>query len=740
MEELETQEVQSEADAMEAQQLRIEALAENLLKKRKLAMEHRANSGVEARWVEDGEIYNEGVETSNRFGVTEYATGVAPIRQNSPTRSMVCANIVRGRCETAEGRFFDVAFPTDGRNWNLDVTPVPEIAQALEDHRPAMQSGAPITDDAGQPVVMRDIAIDLKDRAEKAMQGMETAIDDQLSECDYNSESRKVISEAIKLGAGVLKGPQVIKEVNKSWKRQPGPDGVEAFILEMVEKHTPTSKWVSCWNVYPSPDCTDNIQKASYVWERDEMLARDIRALIGLPGYNEEIIKEILEEQPKRIVCNPHKSGRYKAGINQLDPGAPYETWEYHGDVDREDLEALGCECDDSMTQYRAVVLFINDRPVKADLSLLDTGDLPYDFFVWSRVAGSPWGIGICRQMYWWQRIIRGALRMMMDNAADSSGANIVVSDTIEPLDGQWVMTGKKLWRIRDGVPVEDVRKAFSHFQLQNNQNQLQAIIDLALRFVDLETVVPAIFQGEAQEAPETLGATNIMVNSANIAFRMRLKHWDDYVTKPHIRRYYDWNMQYNKDETIKGDYNVIPIGATSLYEQDQHAQRLAQIFALKGDPDVNKRVDWGKAIEQLFRAQHLDVLKPEDEIKEEDPQQPPPDPALQIAQMKAQAEMQLAQLKQQSDMAELQYKAAEAQKEREHQSAMKQMEVQMLMLKLSNDKGISLDSIKAVLAGKAMDLNVQKELAYNAGKAKQVATPAVEPPQKAPAGQAFQQ
>jgi hypothetical protein len=172
--------------------------------------------------------------------------------------------------------------------------------------------------------------------------------------------------------------------VQKSWKRQE-VDGIEVHVLEMVEKHVPSSHYVSCWNVYPSPDCTDNIQKASYIWERDEMLARDIRALVGLPGYNEDILHEVLEEEPKRVVCNQTKSGRYRAGINQLDPGAPYESWEYHGDVDRDDLLALGCECGDDMPTYRSCVLFINDRPVKADLSIIDTGDLPFDFFVWCK-------------------------------------------------------------------------------------------------------------------------------------------------------------------------------------------------------------------------------------------------------------------------------------------------------------------------------------------------------------------
>jgi hypothetical protein len=37
------------------------------------------------------------------------------------------------------------------------------------------------------------------------------------------------------------------------------------------------------------------------------------------------------------------------------------------------------------------------------------------------------------------------------------------------------------------------------------------------------------------------------------------------------------------------------------------------------------------------------------------------------------------------------------------------------------------------------MDWNVQKELAYKVGKAKEVATPAIEPIGEAPDGQAFQ-
>ena len=56
----------------------------------------------------------------------------------------------------------------------------------------------------------------------------------------------------------------------------------------------------------------------------------------------------------------------------------------------------------------------------------------------------------------------------------------------------------------------------------------------------------------------ETLGATNIMVDSNNVTLRSRVKLWDDNITIPHLTRYYDYNMQYHKDDSIKGDFKVV--------------------------------------------------------------------------------------------------------------------------------------------------------------------------------------
>ena len=57
-------------------------------------------------------------------------------------------------------------------------------------------------------------------------------------------------------------------------------------------------------------------------------------------------------------------------------------------------------------------------------------------------------------------------------------------------------------------------------------------------------------------------------------------------------------------------------------------------------------------------------------------------------------------------------------------------------MMKISNDRNMSIDSIKAALASDTMKLQTQKELSVVKGP--QVTTPPTEPAGRAPNGQAF--
>lgn len=743
------QEDKTKEDTEAGRLQQIQNLAESLLKKRDEAVAGRATSGIERRWREDEKAFDGLDETNTNPGMIDYATGEAYHKgETGPKRSKVVVNIIRGKCEVAEGRFADIQLPVDDRNWGLKVTPVPELVKALKNDSFAIDgNGQHIEKPDKSKVTISDVAKMEKEEAKTKMLGMENEIDDQLTECGFNGENRKCVKDAVRLGTAILKGPSVVKQLRKTWIPKTDNE-TTVHVLELVEEFKPASKRIDPWKVFPDPYCGEDIKRAAYIWEFDTVLPREVRDLIKVEGYLTDQIIKVLREDPKRTSSQYIEKKGYSTQHSTVDKGGAYEKWEYHGDVNREDLEALGCDCEefnDSMESLSACVVFINDRPVKVMLNTLDTGDMPYDFFQWTAVAGSPFGIGVTRAMIWQARIIIAAWRAMMDNAGDSAGANVVLGYGIEPVDGDWVLTGKKLWR---GTEEEmDINKAFAQFQVKSNQAELQQIIELALKFVDMETSMPMLFQGEKAEAPETLGATNIMVDSNNVSLRSRVKLWDDQITRPHITRYYHWNMQYNEKTDIKGDYNVDARGTSVLLAKDQQAESITDILQLRSDPKIGYMIDWQKAIKQLLAARRLDVMLSDDEIKKKEDElkeNPPKDPRIQgnvdVATIRVEGDMQKAEMAHKLEIEKLNLQRENLLIEIDSNAALKQMDHNIAMMAMSEKTGISLEQIKADLSKEAAKINLQRELSTEKGKAEQVVAPVSEPPQRAAPGRAFQE
>ena len=768
----------------------LQALADSILRRRDEAVEARAASGVERRWREDQALFDGLDPQLMRTDMIDYATQEAPlVDEGAPQRSRVIVNICRGKCETAEGRFADIMLPTDENNWGIKPTPDPTLADALEDHRPVMhtQTGQPLGIDGqplqpGQePLKMSDVARNEKKEAEKRAKKMEAEINDQLTECGFNGEERKMISYAVRLGTGILKGPNVVKTIKKVWM-QKGAAGQEEqpeiqtgehpleFALEIVEELRPASKAINPWCVYPDPHCGENIKKANYIFERSEITPRELRNLLNVPGYFNTEIKKILNEEPIHTTTACKKEdGKFATKKDFYEKGSSYEKWEYYGDLNRDDLQALDIDIPPGdIPSISACVVFVNDHPIKVMLNPLDSGDLPYDFFQWTTVSGSPWGIGIPRMLQWQQRVITAAWRAMMDNAGDSAGANVIIGSGVQPVDGRWEITGKKLWQATGDI--DDVRSAFIQFQLANNQPELENIIELALKFTDMETSIPMIFQGEQGKLPETLGATNIMVNSNNVALRTRVKRFDDQITRPHITRYYDWNMQYSDKDEIKGDLNVDVRGTSILLERDQQAHAIEQLLVLRQDPELSSLIDWKKALRQILSAQKLDILKPPEDQEalpsgqpvgqqgntgqqqqvQQQAQAQQAEGQEKIATIKAESAMQLKELEQQGEQREIELKREQMisqleakqqllEAQMQHEKEMKQMDYQIKMMELAAKRDMSIADIKAALARDAAKMNLQRELSDRDVVAKQVLTPPTEPAGRAKPGEAYQ-
>jgi hypothetical protein len=700
-----------------------------------------------------------------------------------PHRSTVFIGMTRQKTNAAEARVADILLPTDDRNWGITPTPNPYLMNMLKDERPASDAGpvgqqmgqqqglpmeqpgmapppqggmappqptmappnipAPpppgmppeaatglaamamgpqgpqqVTDQAGQPMRMKDVARAVMDMANKKAEAMEREIEDQLIECDYNSELRKVIHDAAVLGTGVIRGPIVTNRVRKAWQPYTDAQGQQVHQIEIVEELAPASFRVDPRNVWPDPACGENIHRGKGVYEREQVTAKQIRELAKQPGFMKSQLRKVLEEGPKRSATMQELKDEDQRDVAR----DLYEMWTYWGEVEHDDLDAAGVDPGekDELKSISACVIMINSTVVKAFLNPLDGGDLPYDFFVWEKVSSSCWGYGIPYLMRSQQKVLNAAWRQMMDNAGVSSGPQIVMKPSvIQPADKQWQLSSRKVWYATDDV--DDVSKAFATFEFSSHQAELAGIIKMATELVDQETGVPTILQGEKGAAPDTVGGMQMLMNSANVVLRRLVKQFDDMVTRPHIRRYYDYNMLYNEDEEVKGDFSINARGSSALLIRDIQNQAFLNLLAAGANPVYGMYLDTEKLFRKALQAQHVDptdVFKSEEEIEQIKEQQkamanqpPPPDPRIEAANLRAQTDLQRAQMQNEGDMAEIQARMQRMQQEAEIRMAELQMTREIEMLKMSNTQNLSLEKIKAQLADTAIKERGRKEL-----------------------------
>lgn len=540
----------AEQDAMERQRGAVETLLAQRLRE---AVQAKENSGIEQIWIDDEDQYN-GYDEVNPPIVG--STGVKDQSEQSKKagkRSTVFLNITKPKTDTAVARVTDMAVPHDDRPWEVTNTPVPALEKAAAGQDPRKITLKDGTEATAEQVAKAAIA----EAREKAKR-MADHIEDWHVEGSVYSELRKVIRDAGRIGSGVIKGPFPVMRKDQKWDIS-----AEGAMLQIVERLAPTSKRIDAWDLFPDPSCGDDIHAGAYIFERDFLTGRKLRALADIPGYDRSRIAAILKEGPQKRA----RSDRYfreKAGETpEFDTGT-FEVYYYYGDIPPDTLIAGGFEVaglthdeagkpldqaalDEAMqlATVPIVATVINERIVRMSMNPLETGDFPYDVFPWEEVDGQPWGRGIPRKMAVAQKMLNAAVRAMLENAGMSAGPQIVIAkNVVTPWDGNYTVQGRKGWYFSPTEQIDDVRKAFASVMIESAQQQLQAIIDFALRMADELSNLPLLLQGAQGSAPDTVGGMAMMQANATSPLKAIAKLGDDKLFEPHIKRYYAWGMQ----------------------------------------------------------------------------------------------------------------------------------------------------------------------------------------------------
>lgn len=755
--------------AEEERARKLDALGQSLSVKRSDAISGRETSGIEQQWLEDEEFY-QGIDDANR---NEHSNawrtkppGQYQVQAQAATRSTVFPNITRPYVDAASARIADMLLPTDDRSWALRPSPIPELIDIAGGKIPPEMHGQLASSGLDQAKIqeteaqLAQQAKKIIDEAKEKAKKSEKRIEDWNVEGQWHAEIRKVIEDAARCGAGVLKGPVPVKRKVMALV-DIGPDGQEsppknifqrimdsvkslfsgavnmAKALVVKEEIKPTSRRIDFWNFYPDPSCGENIHNGSFTWERDDLTERQLRDLQGTPGYLDAQIEECLKEGPMKAVA-PSKAEPDKR-IEGRANDKRFEVWYFHGTLGKTELEAAGCEChEDERPSIPAMITMVNNRVIRAAMNPLDSGDFPYDVMPWQRMSGLPWGAGVSRQGRTPQRITTAAVRNMMDNSGLSAGPQIVIDDSlIVPSDGTYALTPRKVWRKAEGADIEDVRKAMTFFEIPSRQVELMAIIQFGFKLMEDATGLPMLLQGQLGSAPDTVGGMTMLNNNASAVLRRLARTFDDCITEPHIRRYYTWLLQYGEDDE-KGDFVIDARGSSALVERDLQAQEISQMLPVVTNPVFG--LDPKKWAKELLKSRKFDPKNFEFDDEEwkkvvENMSKPPADSSIQVAEIRAVSGERLEQMKQK-------FEAAENEKERNLKLAIEMIDEQMSTAELTQVSRDVLNKIKASLAETSMKLTTQKELSLaslSAGIHKEAVKPPTEPKGRAPKGQAFQ-
>jgi hypothetical protein len=740
-------------------QMRVEALGSTLAQRRAEAISARANSGIEDEWLEDEEFY-EGIDDANRGEMSAWSSK-PPGREaidTDDTSSTIFLNITAPYCDAAGASLADMLLPTDDSAWHITNTPVPEllpfvkgdlseqVRQGIESEAQGQPDPEAYAQQMAQQIATEAQAIltKAKDKAEAAQK----RIEDWHVESQYHAEVRRVVEDCAKIGSGVLKGPVPVRRKQVAYQ-----DGA----LVIQEEIKPASKRIDYWNLFPDGGCGDNLHNGSYIFERDDITSKQLRDLIGVPGYLEEQIRAALDEGPTQA----EKEFRDIDDMKRRDTANLYEIWYFHGEIPKEDMEAAGCECErDAMP---AQITMVNNRVIKATLNPLDTGDFPYDIMVWKKRKGVPWGTGVARAIRTPQRMINGAGRNLMDNAGLAGGPMWYFKQgVLTPIDGVAELAPRKGWIASEDAELDHLQNAFGYFKLDMMVNELQSIIQLGLKMAEDVTGLPMIMQGQmGQQSIDTLGQTQILNNNANIVRRRIARLFDDLVTEPHVRRYYAYLLQYGEDNE-KGEFVIDARGSSNLVERTIQKEKTLELMNMAQNPVFG--LDPKKVAREYLRSEKFDPKNFEyddEEWKEivanlSQPQQQ--DPRLAIAEMNAQLRLQAEQMKLEAGMAkqdkDLQHrermKSADIQSDQQVAQMRAEIEQavavfegdlkkQLAEMKYQGDKDIQFDKLKTSLNETVMRLTTQKELSALSAPARHMPAPPTEPAGRAPAGQSYQ-
>lgn len=533
-----------------------------------------------------------------------------------PNRSKAYPKLTRVKCVSMLARLMHLLFSGGVKNWDVVASPVPnlemaDLAQLLQEIITGAQ-GKEVTDEAINAAVVSF--------AGKRAKNLANEIADQLTEVggdrtvDYVALVRKVLMSGITYGMGVLKGPYAKQQKQRQWLREEGGQ------IRPVEVDTlvPQFDFVPLWDYYPDMSAR-YLHQMDGQFERQVLSRQQVRELADNPVFMRDVIMKYLED---------NKTGNYKAKqfeteLRTMGPqqniahsdGRKYEILIWDGYLSGDYLHGCGVEVTPAqkVEQLRSVVWLLDGKVIRATLNPWQILNEPkiksYHHFIFEEDESSLVGEGLPQIMRDSQMGVCAATRMVLDNGSVVCGQNLEVNEGL-------LVTGQDLTSIhshkvyrRDDTGASAQYAAVRQIAIDSRIQELLQIKDTFVDFADKETFVSPQTGGDLSKTPSepmrTATGASMFRGDAALPFKDVVRNFDQF-TYSVFSSLIAFNKHFNKKPSIKGDFQPVALGSTSLIakevlgmQYDQLAQTLTQQEMLY--------VDWKKLLKARLDVRDMD-------------------------------------------------------------------------------------------------------------------------------------
>lgn len=545
---------------------------------------HRSTSNLDYRLLMAMRVFNGQYEAAQlgdirRFGGSE-----------------VYARVVGTKARGATALLRDVYFNNE-RPWSLRPTPNPMLPDniigsikqlVMQEGQMMAQSGVPVDENMMRQRAMQLTAAAIqaaRDTAVAEAEKAELALDDILIEGEFYQALAEFLVDLPLFPFACMKGPVVKMTSEVTWVNG---------AAQIIDKPKMFWERVSPFDVYWLPGVS-SIARSDMI-HRLRWTRQDLNDLIGLPGWDEEAVRNAVREYDTGLrdwldstdSTRAMAEGREDPNFNRSNM---IDAINFHGAVQGKMLREIGftpAEVQDEDRDYQVEAWVVGRYILKTQLTPSPRARHPFYISSFEKVPGTPIGNALPDMLADIEDVANAALRALVNNMALASGPQVVIMSNrfaaTEDIDELYPW---KRWHAAD-EPGQQSVPAVSFFQPASNANELLGIYQKMTEISDEISAIPRYITGSGAPggAGRTASGLSMLMGNASKQLQQVASNVDIDVIDQTLQSLYDMVMLTGAEGLeLRGDENIEVRGAATVMAKEAERTRQLEFLQLTANP-----------------------------------------------------------------------------------------------------------------------------------------------------------